>query len=386
MSKETRTDIDGALRPSVLIVDDVEANLVALEALLESVPCEVVRASSGNEALRQLLRRPYAVMLLDVQMPDMDGFEVARYARENSSTSDVPIIFITAMHETPENVLRGYSTGAFDFLFKPINSDVLRSKVEVFLDLHQSRKRLKDEIEAHRATLAELEAFNYSVSHDLRAPLRPLDGFSQALLDDYGDRLDERGVDYLKRIRAAAQRMGMLIEDLLELSRVSRAELHRQPVDLSTIVSSIVTELREGDPAREVEVVVAPDVRVQGDPRLLRIALENLVRNAWKFTNKRPQARLEFGRSDGNVPGGTPEEPTYFIRDNGVGFDPTFAGKMFQPFQRLHKVTDFEGTGIGLAIVSRIVRRHDGRIWAESGPDRGATFFFTLPATARWTG
>ena len=298
MSNETRTATDAGMRPAVLIVDDVEANLVALEALLESVPCEVVRASSGNEALRQLLRRPFAVMLLDVQMPDMDGFEVARYARENSSTSDVPIIFITAMHETPENVLRGYSTGAFDFLFKPINPDVLRSKVQVFLDLHQSRKRLKDEIEAHRATLAELEAFNYSVSHDLRAPLRPLDGFSQALLDDYSDRLDERGVDYLKRIRAAAQRMGMLIEDLLELSRVSRAELRRQPVDLSNIVSSIVTELREGDPGREVEVVIAPGVQVQGDPRLLRIALENLVRNAWKFTNKRPRARLEFGVSD----------------------------------------------------------------------------------------
>jgi two-component system sensor histidine kinase/response regulator len=386
MTNQTRTELGGGLRPSVLIVDDVEANLVALEALLETVPCEVVRASSGNEALRQLLRRPFAVMLLDVQMPDMDGFEVARYARENSSTSEVPIIFITAMHETPENVLRGYSTGAFDFLFKPINPEVLRSKVEVFLDLHQSRKRLKDEIEAHRATLAELEAFNYSVSHDLRAPLRPLDGFSQALLDDYSDRLDEKGVDYLKRIRAAAQRMGMLIEDLLELSRVSRAELHRQSVDLSSIVSSIVTELRESDPARPVEVVIAPAVEVQGDPRLLRIALENLVRNAWKFSGKRPQPRLEFGSVDGNAPGGTPGEPTYFIRDNGVGFDPTFAGKMFQPFQRLHKATDFEGTGIGLAIVSRIVRRHDGKIWADSGPDRGATFFFTLPAAARWTG
>ena len=382
MTTEPRTDLAPGPRPSVLIVDDVEANLVALEALLESVSCEVIRANSGNEALRQLLRRPFAVMLLDVQMPDMDGFEVARYARENSSTSDVPIIFITAMHETPENVLRGYSTGAFDFLFKPINPDVLRSKVEVFLDLHQSRKRLKDEIEAHRATLAELEAFNYSVSHDLRAPLRPLDGFSQALLDDYGDRLDEKGVDYLKRIRAAAQRMGLLIEDLLELSRVSRAELHRQPVDLSAIVSSIVAELRESEPARQVEVVAPDRVQVQGDPRLLRIALENLVRNAWKFTKKLPHARLEFGVD----PTAPPGESTYFIRDNGVGFDPTFAGKMFQPFQRLHKATDFEGTGIGLAIVSRIIRRHDGRIWAESAPDRGATFFFTLPETARWTG
>ncbi|HEY4187029.1 MAG TPA: response regulator [Polyangia bacterium] len=371
MTDAPRNGASSPQRPSVLIVDDVEANLVALEALLESVRCEVVRASSGNEALRQLLKRQFAVMLLDVQMPEMDGFEVARYARENSATREVPIIFITAMHETPENVLRGYGSGAFDFLFKPINSDVLRSKVQVFLDLYQSQKRLKDEVEAHRGTLAELEAFNYSVSHDLRAPLRPLDGFSQTLLDDYADKLDERGVDYLRRIRAAAQRMGMLIEDLLELSRVGRMELRRQNVDLSALIGSIVQELRDGDPQRTVELVCAPGVHTQGDTRLLRIALENLVRNAWKFTSKLTEARLEFGAMAG-------PETVYFIRDNGVGFDPTFAGKMFQPFQRMHKSVDFEGTGIGLAIVSRIIRRHEGRIWAESAPNEGATFFFTL--------
>jgi two-component system sensor histidine kinase/response regulator len=359
-------------RPAVLLVDDVEANLIAFEAVLEGVDCELVRAGSGNEALRQLLRRDFAVMLLDVQMPEMDGYEVARYARDNQATRDVPIVFVTAMHETPEHVLRGYGSGAFDFLFKPVNPDVLRSKVQVFLDLYINRKRARDEIEAHQATQAELEAFNYSVSHDLRAPLRPLDGFSEALMEDYGDKLDERGLDYLRRIRAAAQRMGQLIEDLLELSRVSRAELRRQSVDLTALVGAITAELREAEPDRVVELVCAPRSRTAGDPRLLRIALENLLRNAWKFTRKTPAARIEFG----GVPG---DASAFFVRDNGVGFDPAYASKLFQPFQRLHRANEFEGTGIGLAIVNRIIRRHGGQLSADAAPERGATFTFTLP-------
>src|SRR5258708_38818781 len=192
---------------AVLIVDDIEANLVALEAQLVRLGCEVVRAASGNEALRQLLRRGFAVVLLDVQMPTMDGYEVASSARANPATRDIPIIFVTAMNETDENRLRGYGAGAVDFLFKPFNPEILRSKVKVFLELYQGKKRLADEIEAHKRTLADLEAFNYSVSHDLRAPLRPLSGFSQALLEDYSGKLDAQAEDYLKRIRAAAEKM-----------------------------------------------------------------------------------------------------------------------------------------------------------------------------------
>lgn len=358
-------------KPSVLIVDDVEANLVALEAQLGGLSCEIVRASNGNDALRHLLKREFAVMLLDVQMPGMDGYEVARLARENSATRDVPIIFVTAMHETERTVLRGYGTGAVDFLFKPINPHILLSKVRVFLELYMNRLGLAEEIEAHKRTLAELEAFNYSVSHDLRAPLRPLDGFSQALMEDYGSQLDARGQDHLKRIRAAAQRMGQLIDDLLQLSRISRADVKRMSVDLSEMASEILAEARGGDPDRKVETVVTPGMIVQADSRLLRIALENLLRNAWKFTGKRPDARIEVGVK--------PErEPVYFVRDNGAGFDPGFASRLFQPFQRLHSAAEFEGTGIGLAIVTRIIGRHEGRLWAEAAVDKGATFFFTL--------
>jgi two-component system sensor histidine kinase/response regulator len=359
------------IKPRVLLVDDVEANLVALEGLLGTLDCELVRTTSGNEALRLLLKYPFAVMLLDVQMPEMDGYEVAYFVRDNPATRHVPIIFVTAMHETKENVLRGYDSGAFDLLFKPVDPYILRSKVQVFIELYLSRTRLQEEIAAHKRTLAEVEAFNYSVSHDLRAPLRPLDGFAEALIEDYGDKLDDKGRDYLNRIRSAAQRMGRLIEDLLELSRIGRVPVQRQTVDLSAMATSIVAELRAGEPSRQVELVCEPRLELSADSRLLRIAMENLLRNGWKFTRKHPSARLELGRKAG-------AEPIFFVRDDGVGFDPAYAGKLFQPFQRLHATTDFEGTGIGLAIVDRIIRRHGGRIWAESAPEKGATFYFTL--------
>jgi light-regulated signal transduction histidine kinase (bacteriophytochrome) len=245
------------------------------------------------------------------------------------------------------------------------------------LDLHQGRRSLADEVEAHKKTLAEMEAFNYSVSHDLRAPLRPLDGFSQALLEDYGDQLDATAKDYLERIRAAAQRMGQLIDDLLRLSRFSRAAIRPQSVDLAAMAGAILAELRGSDLQRDIECVVAPEVRVDADPGLLRIVLENLLRNAWKFTSKEPHARIEVGK---RIEQGI---ETYFVRDNGVGFDPTYAATLFQPFRRLHTNAEFEGSGIGLAIAQRIIHHHGGRIWAEAMPNEGATLSFTLWESAR---
>jgi signal transduction histidine kinase len=359
-------------KPSVLLVDDIDANLLALEAQLANLDCQLLRAKSGNEALRQLLKREFAMMLLDVQMPEMDGYEVARLARENPLTRNVPIIFVSALHETEESLLLGYGSGAVDFLFKPVNPQVLRSKVQVFLDLYVSRRGLADEIIAHKSTLAELEAFNYSVSHDLRAPLRSLDGFSQALLEDYGDRLDAEAQDHLKRIRGSAQRMGQLIDDLLQLSKIRRAEIKLQPVDLSALAELVVAELRGNEPDRNVEFVVRSQTEVQGDPGLLRIVLENLLRNAWKFTGKKQKGRIELGKRI------EAKRTVYMISDNGAGFDPSFANKLFRPFERLHSSTEFEGTGIGLAIVDRIIQRHGGRVWAEGVPDQGATFFFTV--------
>lgn len=229
--------------------------------------------------------------------------------------------------------------------------------------------------ESLRHSIAELEAFNYSVSHDLRAPLRPLDGFSQALIEDYAEQLPDKAKDYLKRIRAAAQRMSQLIEDMLQLSRLGRAELAVRPVDIVPIAESVIAELRRNEPARQVEYVSVKEAKADGDSRLLRIVLENLLRNAWKFSRNVEHARIELGtrQEDGRT--------VFFVRDNGAGFDPMYKSKLFQPFQRLHVPRDFEGTGIGLAIVQRIVRRHDGRVWADGAPGQGATFFFTLHET-----
>jgi PAS domain S-box-containing protein len=218
----------------------------------------------------------------------------------------------------------------------------------------------------------ELEAFSYSVSHDLRAPLRSIDGFSKAILEDYNHLLDAEGQDYLRSIRTATQRMGQLIDDLLKLSRVTRGEMQHEPVNLAELVLDIVGELRRAEPDRQVTLTVTPDLHVQGDPKLLRIALQNLVGNAWKFTSRCEKATIEVGYRHQQG------QAVYFVRDNGAGFNMKYANKLFGAFHRLHTTSEFEGTGIGLATVHRIIHRHGGQIWAESEEGKGATFYFTM--------
>ena len=224
------------------------------------------------------------------------------------------------------------------------------------------------------ATNKELEAFSYSVSHDLRAPLRGIDGFSQALLEDYGDKLDDKGKTYLERVCKATQKMGFLIDDMLKLSRITQAEMKRGVVDLSAMVREITEAHQKDNPGRIVAVTVPEGIVVQGDPYLLKVALENLVGNAFKFTGKEAHPRIEFGTAimDG--------ETACFIRDNGAGFDMAYVGKLFGAFQRLHTTEEFAGTGIGLATVQRIIARHRGQVWAEGEIGKGATFYFTLPS------
>lgn len=226
-----------------------------------------------------------------------------------------------------------------------------------------------------KAVNRELEAFSYSVSHDLRAPLRSIDGFSQALLEDCTDQLDSTGQDYLRRIRQATQRMGNLIDDLLSLSRVTRSEMHVEPVDMSRLASRLCADLQQTAPERQVEFAIQPGLIAQGDAHLLHIVLENLLSNAWKFTSKKAQAKIEFGaisQKNGAL--------AYFVRDDGTGFDMAYIDKLFGPFQRLHASHEFPGNGIGLATVQRIVYRNGGRVWAEGALERGATFYFTLEA------
>jgi len=232
--------------------------------------------------------------------------------------------------------------------------------------------QLLNAIQAAEAANRELEAFSYSVAHDLRSPLRAIDGFSQALLEDYGDKLDAEGQKNLERVRASAQHMADLIDDLLTLSRVSRTEMRRQRVDMSEVARAIIARLRTVARERRVEAVIADGLTAFGDDGLLGVILDNLLGNAWKFTSKRKEGHIEFGVTERNG------APAFFVKDDGAGFDMTYAGRLFGVFQRLHHATEFEGTGIGLATVQRIIHKHGGHIWAEGEIDRGATFYFTL--------
>jgi signal transduction histidine kinase len=244
-----------------------------------------------------------------------------------------------------------------------------RAANEELQRLNDSLRRQKDAVESANR---ELESFSYSVSHDLRAPLRSIDGFSQILLRDFSEVLGEAGARHLLRVRDSAQRMGQLIDDLLSLARVARSEVHRTDVDLSALARTIAERLRVTAPERDCLFTIEDGLHAKADERLVAIVLENLLGNAWKFTSKRPQARISFG---GEPHGG---ELTYVVRDNGAGFDMAYAGKLFGAFQRLHSNKEFEGTGIGLATVQRVVQRHSGKIWAEGSVNCGAAFFFTL--------
>lgn len=242
-------------------------------------------------------------------------------------------------------------------------------------------KELNEELEQRviertaqlEAANRELEAFSYSISHDLRAPLRGIDGFSQALLEDYYDRLDEQGRDFLRRVRGASQKMAQLIDDILALSRLTRSEMHRQEVDLSSMAAGIAEELAAERPDHPVDISIEPEMTARGDPVLLGVVLENLLGNAFKFTKGCERARIEFGSFEDRG------RAVYFVRDNGAGFDMAYARRLFGAFQRLHSQSEFPGSGIGLATVQRAVLRHGGEVWAEGEPEKGATFFFTIP-------
>lgn len=522
-------------KTTVLIVDDSPDDLALISVLLKDL-YEVKIANSGGQALKVAMRgKTPDIILLDIMMPGMDGYETCRLLKATPETLNIPVIFLTAKTDI-EDEMKGFELGAVDYITKPISPPIVLARVKTHLQLKRvqdylqdksafleeevqrrtkviartegalkesearyrqlfdtspdgivlvgpdgcilqaniaqgqmyrydppsdligvhatqlvalssrdysvqimrrrlngediqpveyelvrkdgttffgeisatilrksdgtvsgyicvthditDRRRAKEEIEALNAELEqrvlkrtaqleavnkELESFSYSVSHDLRAPLRAIDGFSETLLEDYGQMLDDQGRDYLDRVRRAAQHMGRLIEDLLKLSRITRMEFQGEKVDLSALVRSVAEMCRQNNPRQVVDLLIQEGVVVWGDSNLLRIAITNLLDNAWKFTSHTTHPRIEFGVTvkDGKA--------VHYIQDNGAGFDMANINKLFDAFQRFHSANEFPGTGIGLATVKRIMDLHGGRIWAESEIHKGATFFLTLP-------
>ncbi len=416
-------------RANILIVDDREDKRMAMQAVVADLGENIVMATSGKEALRRLLHQEFAVILLDVNMPGMDGFETAFVIRERKSSEHTPIIFVTAFSDTETHVSRGYSLGAVDYITTPVVPEVLRTKVSVFVELYKKNQLLKRQAEYLRqardeldlrvknrtaqladangalreevmarqqaetelrllnleleqrifertaqlaASNQDLEAFTYSVAHDLEAPLRQIRGYAEIMQEEIGPLLPPGALQYLERIRLRSENMRLMLEDLLNLSLIGKQELNRQMIKLNVIVNDVVATLKADNSSRQIEWKIDDLPAVACDPGLMKLVFTNLLSNAVKYSRHRQTAVIEVGTE------GRGDEVSIFVRDNGVGFDMKNADRLFGVFQRLHRAEDFEGTGVGLAIVARIVRKHGGRIWAQGESDKGAVFHFTL--------
>jgi signal transduction histidine kinase len=378
------TAIAGSSLPQVLTDQSIgyrfEGSYLELSQriVFEQKEIGTIMIRTGLEAMRVRLLQYFAITVLVLIASTVGSIFASLWFQRIISRP------ISELAATAKDVSRGkdfsirataYSRDEIGQLVETFNEMLSRIQ-EQNLELKEAHDQLElrviDRTAQLEAVNKELEAFSYSVSHDLRAPLRSIDGFSQALLEDYGDKLDPQGQDDLQRVRGATQRMAQLIDDMLHLSRVTRDEMCREELDISALARMISIDLRTSEPERQMDFEIADDIKANADARLVRILLENLLGNAWKFTSKRQSAKIEFGVdcSNGN--------PVYFVRDDGAGFDMAYADKLFGAFQRLHTMTEFKGTGIGLATVQRIAARHGGRVWAESKVEQGATFYFTL--------
>lgn len=487
-------------KPVILIVDDKPANILVLENLLAADDWSLLKAGSGEDALKIALKEEIDLIILDVQMPGMDGFEVAQTLKSKKRTRNIPIIFATAESKERKFMIKGYDEGAIDYLFKPLDPDIVRAKVSVLLKIQlqqkelmeknislqnsallinnsadiigiidagsfiieeinnaftnilgyereetvgkpvlsflqpddakmvrelakEKRERISFETNVHckdecwkwlhwnivtsngkwfvnardvteqrqaderirqlnadlqnnvvqlQATNKELESFSYSVSHDLRSPLRALSGYSRMIEQDYGPVLDNEAKRLLDNIQVNAHRMGVLIDDLLAFSRLGRKEVQKAPIDMGRMVEGVLDEISKSTTHHaNIKVDKLPPASV--DHALLHQVWLNLISNAVKYSAKKAQPQVEIG----GIPG--EKEITYFVKDNGAGFDMQYADKLFGVFQRLHKTSEFEGTGVGLAIVQRIITKHGGKVWADAKKNEGATFYFTLP-------
>lgn len=352
-------------RPKILIVDDRDENLIALQTVLRDLPVEIVTAKSGNEALQQTLYHEFVLALLDIQMPEMDGYELAQILQEDEKTKNLPFIFISAVYTDNRNVFKGYERGAFSFITKPFQPEILLNKVKFFIEKHQQELALMN-------LNRELEAFTYSVSHDLRAPLRAINGFSEILREEAADVLNSESTDALGEIILNVKKMGQLIESLLEFSRLGKRSITKTQVDMTELFQAVINDVSRFSSGHTTFDLHHMDT-VHGDISMLKQVIHNLVSNAVKYSARKDFPVVEMGcRTEKG-------EHIFYVKDNGAGFNMKYYDKLFNVFQRLHGNGEFEGTGVGLAIVQRIVAKHGGRVWAEGKENEGAVFYFSLP-------
>jgi signal transduction histidine kinase len=380
-------------KPKLLVVDDEAAQMRAMCDTLEQEGYSVTGSTSPQQALHTMRDEQFDLAITDLTMPEMDGIAFLKAAKE----LDPQLVGIVMTgHGSIDTAVAAMKAGAFDYILKPFTLRMIRPVLERALSfrhlMHENAqlRQTEEMIRSLNATLErcvedrtrqltdankELEAFAHSISHDLRGPLRAVNNFTHLLVEECADQFNERARGYVDRVLGGVKRMEQLIEDLMRLSRVNGADLRRTEIDVSKMVEQIVAEFHAREPERHVGTTIRDGVVAQADPQLLRIALENLLGNAWKFTRNAADPRIEFGMENRN-------EQVLFVRDNGAGFNAEYAKDLFVPFRRLHTAEEFPGSGIGLSIVQRIIRRHGGCIAAEGSPGHGATFYFSIPQPA----
>jgi two-component system sensor histidine kinase/response regulator len=389
----------------VLLVDDRDENLFALETILKDENYHLIKARSGKEALAYLLKDlDYHLIIMDVLMPGMNGFETAGLIYNREKLKNIPIIFLTAM-DIEGNIYKGYQAGAIDYISKPIIPELLKVKVRAFVELSQKNrelirqekmlraanrkleweiaerklseakvKALNEDLAKKLEQLQSLDSFNYSISHDLMSPLNSITGLTGLLQTMYPEKFDNEVLEIVNHIMGSVDRMSKLIKDLLSFSRQANAEISKVDVNMKDIVKEVMEEISLTMPVTDAEIVVHDLPGAYCDNSMLKQVWANLISNAVKYSQKKPEPKVEIG---GILKNG---ELIYFVKDNGAGFNMANYNKLFSIFQRLHTENEFNGTGIGLAVVKRIIERHDGRIWAESEVGKGSAFYFTLKA------
>jgi signal transduction histidine kinase len=365
--------------PKILIVDDKPENLVALERLLKNLGVRLYKALSGNEALKLTLHNDFALALLDIQMPGMDGYDLAEILRSDDKTASLPFIFISAIYTDHINIFKGYEKGAFSYITKPFEPKILINKVEFFIEKYRQEHALtkaytilERKVDELKTLNEELDAYSYSVAHDLKSPLRAISSYSEILYSKVKNESDKEGQQIVERIRNISKGMSTLIDDILDLSRLNKFEKKNQNINMGDLFTTVFEELKNNVKKRNIKFVKGDMKPVKGDVRMIRQLVTNLLSNALKYTRTKKTTLIEVGGIE------MENEYVYFVEDNGVGFNDKYKNKLFHVFERLHKPSEFEGNGVGLAICKRVVKRHNGRIWAESKLNKGTTFYFSF--------